>query len=277
MRVLVSGPVAWNLLVRLDALPAPRPHTVLAEGAHRTVGGTSAGKALNLAALGADVTLSTVLGDDAEGELVRQVLERAGVTVLARTVPDGTEQHVNLMAAAGGRLSIYTNLPATQGFSPADAVRTAVAAADVVVADLADHSRPVLALAHEHGVPVWTDLHDHDGVQEFHQEFRRGADAVFLSGERVPDPAAYAHETLAARAHLVVMTHGADGADAWTRDGDHVHGNAEAVDDVVDTNGAGDAYFAGFLVAHHGGASTPDALAAGARQAARCLRSPDLV
>ncbi len=75
----------------------------------------------------------------------------------------------------------------------------------------------------------------------------------------------------------MVVTHGADGAEAWTAAGEHVHAPAERVDDVVDTNGAGDAFFAGFLVAHRGGADLAAALAAGAHQAARCLRSPDLV
>ena len=135
----------------------------------------------------------------------------------------------------------------------------------------------MLALARELGVPVWTDLHDHDGVAEFHRDFREGADVVLLSGERVGDREAYVRETLCGRAGLVVMTHGADGAEAWTADGAHVRAPAEHVDDVVDTNGAGDAFFAGFLVAHHGGADLATALAAGAHQAARCLRSPDLV
>ena len=84
-RVLVAGPVSWNRIVHLDELPEPRPHTVFARSHTDTVGGTSAGKALNLADLGAAVTLSTVLGDDPEGRLVRTALDRDGVLLLAET------------------------------------------------------------------------------------------------------------------------------------------------------------------------------------------------
>ena len=200
MRVLVSGPVSWNLLLRLDELPPPHPHTVMASGSHRTVGGTSAGKALNLAALGVDVTLSTVLGEDAEAELVRAALDAAGVVTLARTVADGTEQHVNLMDAHGGRLSIYANLPATQGISPSDAVREAVAEADVVVVDLADHSRPVLgagARARGPGVDRPARPRRRDGVPPRLPRGRRRRPAERRAGA---DREAYVRETLCGRA-----------------------------------------------------------------------------
>ncbi|WP_418606968.1 PfkB family carbohydrate kinase [Georgenia sp. SUBG003] len=100
IRVLVAGPASWNLLVRLDHLPEPRPGTHFAGGFHETVGGTSAGKAMNLARLGAEVTLRTVLGADDEGERVRAALDRYGVALLAEPAAGGrTERHVNLMAA----------------------------------------------------------------------------------------------------------------------------------------------------------------------------------
>ena len=73
--VLVAGPASWNLLVQLDELPAPTPHTVFARSHRHTVGGTSAGKALNLARLGRSVLLRTVLGADDDGARVRSVLE----------------------------------------------------------------------------------------------------------------------------------------------------------------------------------------------------------
>jgi sugar/nucleoside kinase (ribokinase family) len=51
---------------------------------------------------------------------------------------------------------------------------------------------------------------------------------------------------------------------------------AERVDDVVDTNGAGDGFFASFLDAHLRGAGVAEALAAAAAHAARVVRSPGL-
>ena len=61
---LIAGPVSWNLLIHVGELPPAEPHTVFAEWHHEAIGGTSAGKALNLARLGVPVTLVTVVGDD---------------------------------------------------------------------------------------------------------------------------------------------------------------------------------------------------------------------
>ena len=48
------------------------------------------------------------------------------------------------------------------------------------------------------------------------------------------------------------------------------------VADVVDTNGAGDAFVSAYLVAALAGASVAEALDAAAGWAARCVQSPEL-
>ncbi len=58
-RVLVLGGVSYNLMLYVNAFPSPRPHTVFARDYHETLGGTAAGKALNLQKLGVDEILST--------------------------------------------------------------------------------------------------------------------------------------------------------------------------------------------------------------------------
>ena len=88
-----------------------------------------------------------------------------------------------------------------------------------------------------------------------------------LSGEDDPERAARA---LAARFGEVVVTLGADGA-LWTDGRETVRCDAVPVEAVVDSTGAGDAFAAGLLAARMDGAGPDEALAAGARLAARAV------
>jgi sugar/nucleoside kinase (ribokinase family) len=275
LRVLVVGPVSCNEIVHLASLPAPVSGTHFAERAWTTLGGTSAGKALNLTGLGAEVTLLTVLGTDDVARRVRHSLEAAGIRVVSRDSRSGQcERHVNLMTDAGERVSIYAHLPepATH-WTRADAEEH-LAGIDVVVADLAEHARPWVAWAQDAGVPVWTDLHDYDGVSAFHAAFAL-SDHVQLSSVALPDWRAFAERSAAERGGTVVVTHGAQGSSAVGPDGAWVEAAGEHVQ-VVDTNGAGDAFFAGFLVSRLAGADLGRSLRAGADQAAVCLGGPHL-
>jgi sugar/nucleoside kinase (ribokinase family) len=274
-RVLVAGPVSWNRIVHLEDLPAPRPHTVFARDHVDTVGGTSAGKALNLAAAGAEVTLATVLGDDREGTLARTELQHDGITLLAGTSPTGTEQHLNLMDDRGGRVSVYLRLPEPSGPPHDGRLAEALAGADVAVVDLADWTRPLLSQARAAGKPVWCDVHDYDGTATFHRDWVEAADVLFLNDDGMEDPLPFMRSRVAAGTTVVVCTQGARGATAVTAD-QELHVPVAPVADVVDTNGAGDAFVSGFLVATHAGHGLAGAMEAGHRQAAACLRSPGL-
>ncbi|VTR77115.1 carbohydrate kinase family protein [Cellulomonas hominis] len=256
--VLVVGPASWNTLVRLDALPEPRSQTLFAGGHHDGLGGTSAGKAVTLAALGVDVHLRTLVGDDEQGARVRAALDHPRIRLDAVPAAGGrTERHVNLMAADGGRVSLYLELP-----SPAvdpDAAAGLEGAAGAVV-DLAAHGLPVLAAARAAGVPVWCDVHDDDGTAPFQRPFADGADVLLVSDARLDDPAAYLRARVAGGARLAVCSRGARGALALDAGG-FWEVPAAPVDAVVDTNGAGDAFLAGLLAAELAGLGTPAALA----------------
>jgi len=269
--------VSENLIIDLDWLPVARPQTIFANGSRTTLGGTSAGKALNLRSLGAEVVLRTVVGRDDVGDRVAAQLADNGVRVLADVDPAGsTERHVNLMAHDGGRVSIYLSAPPVAASVTTAAVE-AMLAADAVVIDLSDHARPLLREAVGNGRQVWCDVHDYDGMDPFHAEFVASASRLFASADRIGDPRDFMANRLAAGAELVVCTRGAAGALAATADGRWFDVPAVAVPQVVDTNGAGDAFFAGFLSASLAGAQTEGALAAAAAHAARCVQSPGLV
>jgi sugar/nucleoside kinase (ribokinase family) len=273
--VFIAGPATWNRIVELDRLPEPVPHMQFALGDWETVGGTSAGKALSLASLGRPVALHALLGGDVEGERVRDLLTTAGVDLLAG---DGgvTERHLNLMTRDGARVSLFLASPADRNGAPAAAAVAAMSDAAAIVLDLAPLSLGLIAAARETGRPIWTDIHDYDGEADFHRPFIEAADAIFMNADRIgDDPLPFMERCIDGGASLVVCTLGAEGAVAvderMTR-----HAVAAAPVTVRDTNGAGDAFMAGVLDATLAGAPVPDALRAGARQAASVLTTRHL-
>lgn len=268
--VFIAGPAAWNSLVVLDRLPEPVPHMQFAEDSWDTVGGTSAGKALNLTTLGRSTLLYALSASDEPGTRARDALAAAGVDTLWGA-GDATERHLNLMTRAGDRVSLYLSSPGATVGRHDHELLVVMARADALVMDLGAESLRLLPQAQATGRPIWTDVHDYDGEADFHRPFLDAADAVFCNADRLPDPIAFLHSRIAAESSLAVCTLGAEGAVAV--DGDHVEHRVSAlpVDDVVDTNGAGDAFFAGVLDARLAGAEIDAALRAGARTASSVL------
>lgn len=272
--VFIAGPASWNQLVVLDRLPEPVPHMQFAEDSWETLGGTSAGKALSLTALGRETLLYAVTADDEPGRRVREALERAGVATRWADSPT-TERHLNLMTRTGERVSLYlSGAAATDGEGDAE-IEAEMAAAEAIVLDLAAEPLRLLPLARRTGRPIWVDVHDYDGEAEFHRPFLVAADAVFCNADRLDDPVAFLRSRIDAGATLAVCTLGAEGAVAVDAQGE-VHRVAAVPVEVIDTNGAGDAFLAGVLDAVLHGAAVPDALAAGTRSASAVLRSRHL-
>lgn len=266
--VFVAGPASWNTIVVLDRLPEPVPHMQFAEQSWETVGGTSAGKALSLAGLGRSTLLYAQSADDQHGRRLRATLHAAGLSVQWE---DGvTERHVNLMTREGGRVSLYLAAPQATAGRQDDALRAAMAEAEAIVLDLAAEPLRLLPLAEETGNPIWVDVHDYDGEAEFHRPFLAAADAVFCNADRLDDPLAFLHSCITTGARLAVCTLGVEGAVAVDADGTEHRVDAVPVE-VVDTNGAGDAFLAGVLDARLSGADVNSALVAGARSAASVL------
>jgi sugar/nucleoside kinase (ribokinase family) len=273
--VLIAGPASWNRIVELDRLPEPVPHMQFALGDWETVGGTSAGKALSLASLGRAVTLHTLLGGDIEGDRVRDALAAAGVDLL---IGDGvaTERHLNLMTRDGGRVSLYLATPQPRDDAPSPEAIDAMSDAAAIVLDLAPLSVALIPAARAAGRPIWTDIHDYDGTAEFHRPYIEAADAIFMNADGIGgDPLPFMERCITGGASLVVCTLGADGAVAVDARMLRHRVPAEPVD-VLDTNGAGDAFMAAVLDATLSGADVPDALRAGARHAASVLTTRHL-
>ena len=278
--VVVHGPASWNLVVDLDELPAPTPHMQFAAAHRELLGGTSAGKAAHLRDLGLDVELHTVIGTDAAADAIEAALLRADIRTVPTYVDGPSERHLNLMDPLGGRVSIYLDVPTGPDAVVAHVARCrlldAASQARAVVLDLSQPSRDAIEQVAALGVPIWTDVHDYDGSSSFHAPFLDAASFVFMNGDRLDAPYDFLEACVTRGAQVAVCTLGAEGAVAVDAQHRHHHVPAEPLLRVVDTNGAGDGFMAGFLAAHLDAADVTNALRAGAQQAARALGTIEL-
>ena len=218
--------------------------------------GGAANVALNLAALGIDVTLIGVVGDDEPARILRQKLTAANIRfefVTVRDWPTILKIRVVSRRQQMLRMDFEKALEADVQVLLERAFRTHVATANIVVVE--DYDKGTLArpqrfidIAHEHGKRVVVD----PKFKSF--DAYRGADVI------KPNNAEFSHalgraagtwtdyrELVAKATELanhfdlgaLVVTRGEHGMSVVERDGSHHHVPGRAVD-VFDETGAGD-------------------------------------
>jgi fructoselysine 6-kinase len=234
-----------------------------------TVGGNALNVAVGFVQQGHSATYLGAVGDDADGRLIVETARAAGVDVdgvrilpeptgvtTVELLPDG--DRVFLDESYGASALFRLDEPglkrlrgcawvhaANLGEAP-DAVRALVAAGHDVSYDFSDRDDSALGKA----------LCPHLRVAFFSAPSGAQADAVAL-----------AEAALAKGAPVAVVTRGADGSLAASRDGLVVQEALEV--ETVDTLGAGDAFIAAFVVALLGGADVGEALRHASESAAR--------
>jgi len=251
--VLVDPPEMERLLASLDRAPAC------------TTGGSAANTTLNAARLGLRATFLGKLGDDDLARLYRRRFEAAGVDggrfkqgalpnarCLALVTPDAQRTLRTCLGAA------MTLAPAEISADDFRGCRHAHIEGYLVFNQaLAD---AVLTAARTAGCTVSLDLSSFEVVRAARDwlwvQLERGVDVVFANEDEIralfqDESSEYAAlaRRLAARGVLAAVKLGREGA--WLARGDALHRIAPVtVPAVVDTNGAGDAWAAGFLFGH---------------------------
>ncbi|MGW7402396.1 carbohydrate kinase family protein [Streptomyces sp. NPDC054833] len=259
MKVVTLGVHVLDVLVRpVEAIPEGQGAT-LVEDIRMTAAGTAGGTALTLAKLGASVRSAGAIGTDPTGDMLVQLLGRAGIDTgfLVRRADTPTSASVLPIRPNGDRPSLHllgANITYGLDDVPWDAIAEAthlhLGGPELIGVDVAAR---ILAHAKEHGVVTSVDLLAPGVLGSFEQIaaalpyvdhlLPNDEQVLGFSGEE--DLVAGAKKFLGAGAGLVAVTRGGDGALLVTEEG------AETVPafaiDVVDTTGCGDAFSAGFL------------------------------
>jgi len=275
-KVFIAGGVSIDSIIYLPEFPAPIPQTIHECRFSETIGSTGSGKALNLCRLGFDVHLHAMIGNDDFGRTAIEMLKHPNISFRYDISAGGTERHTNLMNAKGERISIFTQNIAENPEINYRQFIPFINDADYVVVNLSGYSKRILPMVKEMGKPVWTDLHDYDGLNPWHDDFVKHSDYIILSSDNMPDFRPFMNRMMDKGKELVVVTHGKKGSTGLGKDGKWLEVEALPGIELVDSNGAGDAYFSGFLYGHANGYKLLKSMQTGSIAGAMCINSPHL-
>ncbi|GEB55162.1 adenosine kinase [Streptomyces gardneri] len=248
--VLVLGGAGVDTIVYVPELPLPYADSyMIRPGIEARAGQTGDFVALGLSSLGLRTHHLDMIGDDPYGDLVRAFHRDRGIDFTEVPLPGGTKRAVNLVSPDGRRLSLYDDSRSRESDRlPEELVRSLAAASRHAHVSITHPCAFALPLLREAGLTISTDLHNWDGENPYHEPFAYGADIVFVSATALADKEKTMRRILErGRAEAVVATAGAEGAYLLTADGlAHIPAVTPRAP-VVDSNGAGDAFAAGFL------------------------------
>jgi sugar/nucleoside kinase (ribokinase family) len=110
---------------------------------------------------------------------------------------------------------------------------------DIIVYNIISYCRPWAKMVAASGKTVWTDLHDYDGNNEYHQPFIDAAQYIHLSSDQLTNYRSIMQNFIERGKKLVICTHGKEGATLLSPTEGWIEQPALQVP-VADSNGAGD-------------------------------------
>lgn len=244
----VVGSINVDLTALVERIPSPG-ETVLGGTLSRQAGGKGANQAAAAARLGGAVRMIGAVGDDADGQWMRQSLADAGVDATAVERRPGATGAALITVDAAGENQIVVCAGANNDVT-LDGV--SFGADEAVLAQLEIPLEVVLALAR--AVPGYLALNAAP-ARPLPPELVARADLIIVNETE------YALMPECGDARLVAVTYGADGA-ALLVHGEEVARAASPRVSAVSSVGAGDAFCAAITLALHAGWSHDDALRA---------------
>lgn len=279
MKIFVSGLVNLETTMKVKEFPIPYfPIDYPFFGIKTAVAGVGVNIAKALHVLGDEVSLSSLIGNDAEGKRITEQLEEDQIDHL-KLIPSLKETPVTVaLYDEAGKREIYCDLKDAQDqtIQPSD-IEKQLDEADLAVLCNINFNRPLLALAKEKGKTVATDVHVLSNIEDdYNRDFMEAADILFLSDEQLPCEVETFVQQLAERylAQIIVVGMGKKGAFLYERttESGELYPSIQ-LGKVVNTIGAGDALFSAFLHFYSKGETAKQALQAAQIFAAKKIQS----
>ena len=251
MHILVSGLLNTETSAQVRGFPISYyPIDYPFFGVSTAVSGVAFNIAKALRILGDDVRLNSMVGDDFAAAYIRDALEKLDIpTDRVKTALSQTPGSVVLYDPEGKR-QIYCDLKDIQE-TPCGFDERILEGIDLVAACNINFNRPLLRLAKEAGKVIATDVHVlYNVYDDYNREFLQYADIVFLSDEGVGEDYRGFLCRLAEEysPEIIVLGRGGKGAAIYQRETGEIQAlPARSAGAVVNTVGAGDALFSGFL------------------------------
>ena len=262
-----------------------------AMGPGREISGGSAGNtAAGLAALGLDAAFIGQVADDQLGQIYRHDIEAQGIAFLVEPRGDvGATARSLILVTPDAQRTMNTFLGAAQMLETGSVDLAAVADSGIVYLEgyLWDPAAPRAAMeaaieaAHAAGRKVAFTLSDTFCVDRhrdsFWQLLRDGKVDILFANEAEAASMGQVNDVeeaipaLAAYVQTLVVTRSEAGATAVSG-GNRADVQAQAIDRLVDTTGAGDLFAAGFLAGQARGLGLEDSLKLGAIAAAEVIQ-----
>lgn len=275
-KILIIGGTTFDSIIYLKNLPKPEPKTFHYVNFNETLGSTGASKALNLTKLNVDNTLHSIIGQDIYGENIKNKFRSEGVKFIYDIDPKGTERHVNLMDEQGGRISIFVTQSSSELDLDMEKIEEEIKQCDIVVLNIIAYTKKLIPLIKKYNKPVWTDLHDYNIGNPYHDEYINAADYIFVSSDNMKDYRPIMEKWISKGKEIVVCTHGKNGSTALTKEGKWIETPIIKDYKFKDANGAGDSFFSGFLYGYLKGNKTEECLRLATICAGLCITSSEL-
>lgn len=253
MRALISGLINIETTLKIKEFPIKYfPIDYPFFGIQSSVSGVAYNVSKALTALDNEVRISSFVGNDDESKRILSALSSEKIDD-SLIYSELRETPVSIaLYDDNGKRQIYCDLKDIQergmDFSR---IEDAVLESDLVVLCNINFNRANLKHVKKIGKTIACDVHVLSDVNdEFNRDFMEYADILFLSDERLPCSAdrfiRQLKETYPSK--IIVIGMGEKGAMLYERDKDTVHKlNALSIGNIVNTIGAGDALFSGFL------------------------------